>query len=400
MTYQNSDDRATLLGGETSPQPRRSSIVPRIGIALIIGSVVMMAAMYVAPTMGNVSLNTIFGQASEIDPAAVLLGAKSEDAKKTMFFDFKIKHGKKYSSLDQEMEKYEVFKSNLHKIDAMNGKGKARYAITKFSDMTEEEFTSINGLRFKETVDHVKSLHAASPEDQAASGFTPFEEIQDELLEGVKASDSVDWRGTAVTSVKDQGMCGDCWAFAACGDMEGTWALTTGQLVDLSEQYLTDCDSSDDGCSGGMMSSAYEWVIKNGGMQTLSEYPFTSGESGKEGVCKVQGLSSDNPTVTGWTMVTGGAANIKAMLASKGPISVAVNAVQMQFYDSGVDEANYCLWGELNHGVLLVGYGSENGQDYWIIKNSWGTSWGEKGYYRISMDNGACGVEEMPMKSL
>ncbi|CAM9549284.1 unnamed protein product [Heterosigma akashiwo] len=72
----------------------------------------------------------------------------------------------------------------------------------------------------------------------------------------------------------------------------------------------------------------------------------------------------------------------------------------MQFYDSGVDEANYCLWGELNHGVLLVGYGSENGQDYWIIKNSWGTSWGEKGYYRISMDNGACGVEEMPMKSL
>uniref|UniRef100_A0A3Q1J0X1 Cathepsin F n=1 Tax=Anabas testudineus TaxID=64144 RepID=A0A3Q1J0X1_ANATE len=269
-----------------------------------------------------------------------------------------------------------IFHENLktaEKLQALD-QGSAEYGVTKFSDLTEEEFRSayLNPL---------------------LSQWTLYRPMKPASLARGPAPASWDWRDHgAVSSVKDQGMCGSCWAFSVTGNIEGQWFLKNGSLLSLSEQELVDCDGLDQACRGGLPSNAYEAIEKLGGLETETDYSYT----GRKDKCdftsrKVAAyinssveLSKDEKEIAAW-------------LAENGPISVALNAFAMQFYRKGVSHPFkiFCNPWMIDHAVLLVGYGERKGIPYWAIKNSWGEDYGEQGYYYLYRGSNACGINRM-----
>jgi C1A family cysteine protease len=204
--------------------------------------------------------------------------------------------------------------------------------------------------------------------------------------------DNFDWKSQgAVTPVKNQGQCGSCWAFSATGAIEGAWKIKSGSLVSLSEQQLVDCAGStgNQGCNGGLMDRAFEWVIKNGGICSEAAYPYTA----RGGACAK--TCSPVAKLTGYKDIPQGseAALMTALRAQ--PVSVAVEADKQafQFYSSGVLDDTSC-GARLNHGILATGYGTQTKQ-YWNVKNSWGTGWGESGYIRMVRGKNQCGIASM-----
>lgn len=215
----------------------------------------------------------------------------------------------------------------------------------------------------------------------------------------------VDWvKEGAVTPVKDQGQCGSCWSFSTTGAIEGAFFIKNGTLVSFSEQQLVDCDNfkhggKDHGCNGGLMDNAFNWVSKNGGLCTENDYPYISGDGQTEDcktTCHVIGPSK----VISYVDVTPNDDAAMMSALSKQPISVAIEADQREFqlYKSGVFTGKCGV--NLDHGVLLVGYGTDSvtGENFYKIKNSWGNTWGENGYIRIGRGTeynggqGQCGV--------
>jgi C1A family cysteine protease len=254
--------------------------------------------------------------------------------------------------------------------------------INQFTDLTSEEFKAqyVGGLKAE-----VGSYGCKSFSSDAAG-----------------APASIDWRTNgAVTSVKDQGQCGSCWTFSATGAVEGAWAVSKGQLIDLSEEQLVECATGmsygSHGCNGGQMEGAFKYVIEHG-QCALSAYPYTSG-NGQSGSCKscqpVAHVSSCSDVKPNDQI------SLKAAVAQQ-PVAIAIEADTRYFqsYSSGVLTSSSCGT-TLDHGVLIVGYGTENGIDYWLVKNSWSTTWGDKGYVKIARsdstnDAGICGISMDP----
>jgi len=211
--------------------------------------------------------------------------------------------------------------------------------------------------------------------------------------------ETVDWRNkNAVTPIKNQGQCGSCWAFSAVAGIEGQHALKTGKLVSLSEQNLVDCSGPEGnmGCNGGLMDQAFLYVEKNKGIDTETAYPYKA----EDEQCVYQ-AKSVGAKVTGYTDVkSGDETSLQSAVATTGPISVAIDASSFtfQFYSTGVYDDKQCgnQPGNLDHGVTAVGYGTQDGTPYWLVKNSWDTTWGQKGYILMSRNkDNQCGIATM-----
>ncbi|PAA76197.1 hypothetical protein BOX15_Mlig021148g1 [Macrostomum lignano] len=306
----------------------------------------------------------------------VLLGGDSHDiGHYGQFAEFKRAHGKVYASRAEEQRRFAIFRDNMKKAYAyqMLDRGDARYGASVFADLTQEEFRS----------------RYLSPRWDLSR--RPAEEAAVPTLGDLPTS--FDWREKgAVTEVKNQGTCGSCWAFSTTGNIEGQWFINKKKLVDLSEQQLVDCDKVDEGCNGGLPSQAYKEIERMGGLMKESDYPYRGSDQkcqfnqGKVAVYinSSVAISKDEKAMAAW-------------LVQNGPISIGINANAMQFYLSGISHPwkIFCNPSHLDHGVLIVGYGMKGTEPYWIIKNSWGTSWGNKGYYLVYRGDGTCGLNQM-----
>jgi len=286
---------------------------------------------------------------------------------------------------DEESEhRFAIFNFNLNLVKALNRiSPNAKYGITKFSHLSTHEFTN-------------KYLNLQTTERTVSDPVAElYEQYQVDAL-----PDTFDWRDKgAVTAVKNQGDCGSCWAFSTTGNIEGQWFLAGNKIVSLSEQNLVDCDHNcyqnntsdcDSGCEGGLQPNAYNYVIQNGGIDTEDSYPYTA----EDDTCAFK-AADVGAKITNWTFVSTDEGQIATYLVDHGPLAVAVDATIWQFYLGGVITVGCGT--SLDHGVLIVGYGSETDIfdeyiDYWTIKNSWGADWGDSGYVYIEKGTGCCGV--------
>ena len=286
---------------------------------------------------------------------------------------YKEKYGKTYTN---EAAALAAFTEN-DKIIQEHNAGDFSWTLghNEFSDLTWEEFSS------KYVGGYDSNPHLNRTKDYDYS-----------LLEKTDLADSVDWVAKgAVTPVKDQGQCGSCWAFSTTGGVEGAVQISTGKLTSVSEQQLVDCAGAEgnQGCNGGLMDNGFEYIIKNGGIGSESSYSYTA----KDGTCKkVTSVSQ----ISGYKDVAQGSESDLMSAVNKGPVSIAIEADQsgFQFYSGGVF-AGTC-GKQLDHGVTLVGYGTDStsNQDYWIVKNSWGATWGDSGYIKLVRGQDQCGVAD------
>ncbi|XP_077477467.1 cathepsin L.1 [Stigmatopora argus] len=300
------------------------------------------------------------------------------------FHAWKLKFGKSYSSPLEESERKTIWLRNrrlvlVHNILADQGMKSYRLGMTFFADLENKEY--------KQMVSHgcLRNFNASIP--SGGSAFLPLP-LEADLPQ------NVDWRKKGyVTGVKDQKQCGSCWAFSTTGSLEGQTFRKTGKLVSLSEQQLVDCSGKfgNEGCMGGLMDNAFQYIQKNGGIDTEDSYPYEA----EDGQCRFN-AANIGATCTGYVDVKkGDERGLKEAVATVGPVSVAIDASQesFQLYESGVYDEPECSSSELDHGVLAVGYGTDNGRDYWLVKNSWGPKWGDKGYIRMSRNKrNQCGI--------
>jgi len=291
------------------------------------------------------------------------------------FQEFLKKENKKYSSVEEYMARFKIFKSNYLKMESFTVDSEKSYSvgINKFADMTAQEFRrSYLNLDIK-VVDTLKSK---------SEGLTFTTDAPAEW----------DWRKEgAVGPVKNQGMCGSCWAFSTVGNIEGLYYIKNKSFVQFAEQQLVDCDKDkDQGCNGGLMENAFKYIESAGGLEKSSDYKYT----GRDGTCKFATTKAAVQVSSYVFAKSQDEEDIKNFLYSTGPLAIALNADTLQFYDGGIidADASECDPQGINHGVTLVGYGSENGKDFWIVKNSWGANWGEQGFFRMARGKGTCGV--------
>ncbi|MED6164276.1 hypothetical protein PIB30_088140 [Stylosanthes scabra] len=290
------------------------------------------------------------------------------------FARFAVRHGKRYESSEELKMRFEVFSENKRLIRSINRKRLSyTLAVNHFADWTWEEF----------------KRHRLGAAQNCSATLKGNHKLTDVVL-----PDKKDWREKGIVSaVKDQGSCGSCWTFSTTGALEAAYAQAFGKNISLSEQQLVDCAGAFNnfGCNGGLPSQAFEYIKYNGGLDSEAAYPYTA----KNGVCKfnaenvaVQVLDSVNITLAAED-------ELKHAVAFVRPVSVAFQVVDgFRFYKDGVYTSNTCgsTSQDVNHAVLAVGYGVENGVPYWLIKNSWGNSWGDNGYFKMELGKNMCGV--------
>ncbi|XP_062102653.1 cysteine proteinase COT44 [Humulus lupulus] len=319
--------------------------------------------------------------------------SRSESELREMYTRWVVENQRSYNALGEEEKRFEIFKDNLRFIDHHNAQKNRTYKVglNRFADLTNDEYrVGFLGTRTDAKRRVMKAKNASRRYAFAAHENLPH---------------SVDWRQNgAVNTVKNQGSCGSCWAFSTVAAVEGINKIVTGELVSLSEQELVDCDRAyNSGCNGGLMDYAFEFIIQNGGITSEDDYPY----AGVNGRCDVARANKKVVSINGYEDVpTLDEKALKKAVAHQ-PVSVAIEAGgrALQLYQSGVFTGECGT--QLDHGVAVVGYGRENGVDYWLVRNSWGTNWGEEGYFKlernlVGSNNGKCGIAmeaSYPVKS-
>jgi len=316
--------------------------------------------------------------------AAFAAVSAAPDKHELAFKRFVAKYGRSYESKEKERAKFAVFKGRYMFIEAENMKVHPyKLGVNEFADQSPDEFR---------TERLCLQMPAVGKPWQGAP------HLGTDVYSGAVLPAEVDWvsRG-AVTLPKNQQQCGSCWAFSTTGALEGAWQIATNKLVSLSEQQLVDCSMENHGCHGGMMDMAFDF-LEHESVCTEDSYPYTA----EDGTCHASTCTEGIPrgAVIGFQDVAEGDQQALMEAVAKQPVSVAIEADQnaFQLYSHGVLTKE--CGNKLDHGVLLVGYGTENGISYWKIKNSWGASWGENGFIRLERGgvskDGECGIKLMP----
>jgi cathepsin L len=295
--------------------------------------------------------------------------------------NFKATHGKEYHR-DEEPKRVQAFLQNAHHVESHNekfAKGHVSFAVShnQFSDMTHEEFkATMMGFKAPEGL-------------QAEQNVTKFE-----VNPSLQAPSSCDWRSYN-KKVKNQGQCGSCYSFAALGALEGMLSRKNGgRDYDLSEQNIVDCSGPQGnyGCNGGFMTATFKYIKQMGGVNYNQNYPY-------EGVVKQCRFNSNNKVgLASYAEIPYGSEQaLEQALATVGPVAIALDASPRSFmmYSRGIFNEPQCNAQKLSHAVLAVGYGTENGTPYYLVKNSWGTGWGEGGYFKIIKGKNMCGICNM-----
>jgi xylem cysteine proteinase len=320
--------------------------------------------------VGIAAAVAVFAVNQNSQPTALYQAFTQEDVQ---FMKYVSEFAKSYGTKEEFEFRSQQFKENFASIMKSNAQNSVTYqlGLNEFADYTAEEYKRLLGLRVPE-----RRVQAESEEE-----------------EFVGASTYIDWRQKgAVNAVKNQGSCGSCWAFSAIAALEGHHAINNAKLENFSEQHIVDCSKNGNaGCNGGWMDNAFEYA-KTHGLIRQANYPYT----GRDGTCQESGKPTV-VTVQSYTDIPEGNQAALAAAIAKQPVSVAVHAggLPFQFYKNGILDGAAC-GNALDHGIAAVGYGVENGKEYFIVRNSWGASWGESGYIRIarndSVQGGVCGI--------
>jgi len=289
--------------------------------------------------------------------------------------EFSKRFNKHYKTAEEYKLRQKNFLESLEHIENLNSHSKgAKYGVTKFSDMTPDEFKET--ILMKPFVPSVNQTNILAPKPN------------------LQLPASLDWRNKgAVTAVKDQGQCGSCWAFSVTENIESMWILSgksNNRSLSLSPQQIVDCDWWSLGCGGGQPTNAYDYVIGAGGMESLKNYPYAA----VDGQCAFT-KSKVQTTISTWNYATSfyNENLLQQNLVSWGPLSVCVDAANWQYYTGGIMTWEECAYiNKLDHCVQLVGYDVSQGTNYWMVRNSWGPDWGIDGYIWLSMGSDTCGI--------
>ncbi|KAL0288280.1 UNVERIFIED_CONTAM: Thiol protease aleurain [Sesamum calycinum] len=337
-----------------------------------------------------------------------ILRIVGESRRALSFARFAHRYGKRYENAEEIQRRFQVFSENLKMIRSHNKKGLSyTMGVNEFSDMTWTSSVSTGWEQLK-----TAPLPQEATTSSLMSPFLNWNMIlkwtkldDDGTAETVQlffpllvAESNVlklkDWRETGIVSpVKNQGHCGSCWTFSTTGALEAAYAQAFGKGISLSEQQLVDCAGAFNnfGCNGGLPSQAFEYIKYNGGLETEDAYPYT----GKNGLCKYSSENAAVQVVDSVNITLGAEDELRHAVAFVRPVSVAFEVVNgFRAYKGGVYTSTKCGSSpmDVNHAVLAVGYGVENGIPYWLIKNSWGADWGDNGYFKMEMGKNMCGV--------